>query len=192
MTFDILSKELYSLKQGSGENVAEFGVHLSQQVQILQSEYPRRILPEHVEEMKWDCFYEGLNYKYRGMLAHKVDGKDPAGYSNLFLAPRKLKRRIEARFPLPLKTAKTSVSKVTHSKTSGNLFPSHKLKANYIFTARAVTVGSNDVEESSGVKQEWDGETASADEEAKTSGGVEGSRSIYRVYHRLHQSVQTI
>ena len=35
-----LSKELYSLKQGSGENVAEFGVHLSQQVQILQSEYP--------------------------------------------------------------------------------------------------------------------------------------------------------
>ena len=34
MMFDTLSKELYSLKQGSGENVAEFGVCLSQQVQI--------------------------------------------------------------------------------------------------------------------------------------------------------------
>ena len=38
MTFKALSKELYSLKQGSRENVAEFRVHLSQQVQILQSE----------------------------------------------------------------------------------------------------------------------------------------------------------
>ena len=35
MTFDALSKELYSLKQGMGENMAEFGVCLSQQVQIL-------------------------------------------------------------------------------------------------------------------------------------------------------------
>ena len=50
--FDTSSKELYSLKQGSGENVAEFGVCLSQQVQILQSEYLGRIQQEHIEEMK--------------------------------------------------------------------------------------------------------------------------------------------
>ena len=50
--FDALSKELYSLKQTSGENVAEFVVHLSQQAQILQSEYLGRIQQEHVEEMK--------------------------------------------------------------------------------------------------------------------------------------------
>ena len=43
ITFDTLSKELYSLKKGSRENVAEFGVHLSQQVQILQLEYLGRI-----------------------------------------------------------------------------------------------------------------------------------------------------
>ena len=36
MTFYTLSKELYSLKQGSGENIAKFGVCLSHQVQILQ------------------------------------------------------------------------------------------------------------------------------------------------------------
>ena len=61
MTFDALSKELNFLKQGSGKNVAEFGVCFLQQVQILQSEYPRRIQQEHVEEMKQDHFYEGLN-----------------------------------------------------------------------------------------------------------------------------------
>ena len=52
MTFDTLSKELYSIKQTPGENVAEFRVCLSQQVQILQSEYLGRIQQEHVEEMK--------------------------------------------------------------------------------------------------------------------------------------------
>ena len=64
MTFNALSKELYSLKQGSGENVAKFGVHLSQQVQILQSEYPGRIQQEHIDKMKQYHFYEGLNPKY--------------------------------------------------------------------------------------------------------------------------------
>ena len=52
MTFNTLSKELYSLKQGSGKNVSEFGVCLSQQVQILQSQYLRRIQQEHMVELK--------------------------------------------------------------------------------------------------------------------------------------------
>ena len=46
MTFDVLSKET------PGENVAEFRVHPSQQVHILQSEYMGRIQQQHVEVMK--------------------------------------------------------------------------------------------------------------------------------------------
>ena len=61
MTFDTLSMELYSLKQGSGENMVKFGVHLLQSVQIVQSEYPGRLQQEHAEEMKQDRFYKGLN-----------------------------------------------------------------------------------------------------------------------------------
>ena len=52
LTFNTLSKELYSIKQGSRENVAKFRVCLLQQFQILQSEYPGRIQQEHMEEMK--------------------------------------------------------------------------------------------------------------------------------------------
>ena len=52
MMFDTLSKELYSLKQGLRENMAKFGMCLSQQVQIFQSEYLGRTQWEHVEEMK--------------------------------------------------------------------------------------------------------------------------------------------
>ena len=88
------------------------------------------------------------------MLAHKVDGKNPAGYSDMLIAIRKLERRAEARDPLPPKTAMTSVSNVAHSLTSGNLFPLHKLKGYCTFTAQGVIVGSNEVGEDSGAKQE--------------------------------------
>ena len=86
IVFNSLSKEFYSLKQGVGENVAEFRVHLSHQVQILQSKYQGRILPEHMEEIKCDCFCEGFNPEYHQMLVHKVDSENPAGYSDLLLA----------------------------------------------------------------------------------------------------------
>ena len=56
MMFDILSKELYSLKQGLGENVVEFRMHLLQQIQTIQLEYPGRTQPEHVGEMKYGLF----------------------------------------------------------------------------------------------------------------------------------------
>ena len=135
MTFNALSKELYSLKQGIGENMGEFGVHLSQQVQILQMEYPSRIQQEHVEEVKRDCFYKGLSPVYWWMMAHKVNGENPVTYSKLLLAAQKLEVWLEARDPLLLKTLTTGSSNVTCSHSQGNLFPSRKLKGNHTFTA---------------------------------------------------------
>ena len=115
MTFNTLSKELYSLKQGMGDNMAEFRVHLSQQVQILRMEYPSRIQQEHVEEVKWACFYEGLNPKYQWILAHKGDGENSVTYSKLLLAAWKLERWAEARDPLLPKNTTTGGLNVTHS-----------------------------------------------------------------------------
>ena len=63
---------------------------------------PRKDLCQNtVEEMKCNHFYKGLNPKYQQMLAHKVDGKHPASYSNLLLAKQKLEIQAEARDPLP-------------------------------------------------------------------------------------------
>ena len=86
LIFNALSKELYSPNQGLGENVAEYRVCLSQQVQKLQLEYQGRVWPKHVEEIKCDCFYEGLKPEYWWMLAHKVDDENSPGYSDLLLA----------------------------------------------------------------------------------------------------------
>ena len=93
LMFDAISKEFYSLKWRSSESIAEFGVCLLQQVQILQLENPGRIQPEHVDELQLDYFHKGLNPEYQQILAHKVDGEHPASYSNLLLAAWKLEGR---------------------------------------------------------------------------------------------------
>ena len=174
MMFNTLIKELYSLKQGSGGNVAEFGVHLTQQVQILQSEYLGRIQPKHMEEMKCDCFYEGLGPKNQWMLAHKVDGKNPAGYSDLLLAVQKLERRAEAKDPLPPKTAVASGLKATCSQVPGNLFPSCRLKENCTFTAWAATIEMMKVKQTPAWSKEGEGDTEpSANEEVEALGRTE-------------------
>ena len=160
MMFDALSKELYSLKQGLSKNVAELGVHLSQQVQIHQSEYPGGIHLEYWEEMKCDWFYEGLNPGHKLMLAHKVDSEHPASYSDLPLAAQKLERGGEARNPLPPMMTATNGTNVMHSQMSGNLFPLGKLKGNCTFLPRAVTAGNDMAEEDPSVEQEGEEGTA--------------------------------
>ena len=54
---------------------------------------------EHIEEMKWDHFYEGLNPEYQWLLVHKVDREHSTGYSDLLLAAQKLERQAEVRDP---------------------------------------------------------------------------------------------
>ena len=76
-----------------------------------------------------------LTPEFRHMLVQKVDGDHPASYSDLILAVWKLERQNKARDPLLLKTTTTGGSNVTWSQTPMNLFPSHKLKHNWIFTA---------------------------------------------------------
>ena len=161
--------------------MAEFGVCLSQQVQILQSEYLGRIQQEHIE-MKEDHFHEGLNPKYQQMLAHKVDSEHPAGYSNLLLAAQMLEKWAEARDPLLPKTTPTGGSNVTHSQTLGNLFPSWKLKVSHTFTAQSAVVECKRVAEDSGMKAE---EAESSDrEDPETSSGVGGSdQSVQYIVH---------
>ena len=151
--------------------MAECGVHLSQQVQILQMEYPGRIQQEHVEEVKWDHFYEGLNSEYLQMLPHKVDGESPVTYSELLLAAQKWERQVEAKDPLLPKTTTTRGSNITCSHSQGNLFPSRKLKGSHTFTAQSAVVEDCQTEEDSGPKPDEEKEAKfSAEEDTGLSG----------------------
>ena len=156
-----------------GENVAEFGVCLSHQVQILQTEYPGRMQQEHVEEVKWDHFYESLSPEYQWMLAHKINGESRVTYSELLLAAQKLERWEEARDPLLPETTTSRSSNVIHSHSQRNLFPSRKFKGNCTFTACSAAVEDHETEEDSGPKSDEEKETESpAQEDAGMTGEI--------------------
>ena len=154
MMFGALSKELFSLKQGSRENVAKFGVHLFQQVQILQSEYPGRIQQEHVEEMKQHHFHEGLIPKYWCMMALKVNGEHPGSYS--WLAPCSLEvveMGRSQRSPAPKDYHNWRI-KCYPASDIGELVPSRKLKGSHTFMAQSAIVESIRPEENLSIKPE--------------------------------------
>ena len=77
----------------------------------------------------WDHFYGSLNPKYQQIMAHSIDGEQPAVYSDLLLAVQRLERLAEARDLLLPKTTTTGVSNITLSQTPGNFFPSQGLEA---------------------------------------------------------------
>ena len=96
------------------------------------------------------------------MLAHNVEGEHPASYSDLLLATQELERWAEARDPLPQKMAATSGLNMMHFQMPGNC----------TFATQATTIGNEEVEEDSSVKQEGGEKEPSADEEVKTSGRI--------------------
>ena len=184
MMFHALSKELFSLKQGLGENVAEFGVCLSQQVQILQSECLGRIQLEHVEEMKHDHFHEALSPEY-WQLAHKGDGEPPASYSNLLLVAQKVERWAEAQDSLPLQTATTSGLNVMCSQTQGICFPHLSWKAT-TFAGQATTVGNDELKRSS-CKPQWKrGDRVISWQGDWSLKQSRRDKSVHWVYHSFH------
>ena len=99
----------------------------------------------------------------------------------LHLAAWKLERQAEARDPLLSKTTTTGGSNITHSQSSGNLFPSWILKGSCTFTTQSAAMGSNEGEEDSGVNTEEEEKAEpSAGEDARTSSGVGGTYQSVR------------
>ena len=128
-----------------------------------------------MEKMKWDHFYKGMNPEYWHMLAHKVDGKHPASYSELLLAVWKLEWWAEARDPLLLKPTTTGGTNVTQSQQLGNMYPSRKLKGNHTFTAQSTIVECVETEGDSTVGPEGEKEIESSEGDMETLNEIGGA-----------------
>ena len=128
-----------------------------------------------MEEVKWDCFYEGLSPEYWQMLAHTVDGENPVTYSELLLAAQKLEIWTEVRDPLLPKTTTAGSLNVTHSHSQGDLFPSRKVKGSCTFTAQSTAVEDHETDKDPGPKPDWEKEATSSPEEDTGMLGEVGS-----------------
>ena len=56
----VLNQELFQLWMADKETVSDWGIHLSRHLQILAASFPDHFPPDHVAELKRDCFYGGL------------------------------------------------------------------------------------------------------------------------------------
>ena len=67
---DALNQELFQLWMVDKETVLDWGVFLSRHLQVLAASFPDHFPPDHVAELKRDCFYGGLPKQLKVMVAY--------------------------------------------------------------------------------------------------------------------------
>ena len=67
---DVLNQELFQLQMSKKETVMDWGVHLSRHLQVLVVLFLEHFLPDHITELKCDCFYSGLPKRLKVMVAY--------------------------------------------------------------------------------------------------------------------------
>ena len=67
---DALNQELFQLQMADKETVLDWGVCLSRHLQVLTASFPDCFPPDHVVELKRDCFYGRLPKQLKVMVAY--------------------------------------------------------------------------------------------------------------------------
>ena len=79
---DALNQELFQLWMGEKETVSDWGVCLSRHLQIFMASFLECFPPDHVAELKWDCFYGGLPKWLKVMVAYLKASSNERTYSD--------------------------------------------------------------------------------------------------------------
>ena len=130
---DALNQELIQMRMADKETVSDWGVCLSQHLQILAASFPNRFPPERVAELKRDCFYGGLPKRLKAMVAYLKVGPQVRTYSDYLRATREAEKEdtIElSQSPRVPATDGPSKPRAT------SFFPLRKLKGNQPYTKK--------------------------------------------------------
>ena len=87
-----LNQELFQMRMADKETVSDWGVCLSQHLQILVASFPNRFPPECVAELKRDQFYGGLPKRLKAMVAYLKVGCQVRTYSDYLRAAREAEK----------------------------------------------------------------------------------------------------
>ena len=74
------------MRMADKETVLDWGVCLSQHLQILAVSFPDQFPPDRVAELKRDCFYGGLPKRLKAMVAYLKAGPQVRMYSDYLRA----------------------------------------------------------------------------------------------------------
>ena len=89
---DALNQELFQLWMADKETISDWGVCLSRHLQILAASFPDHFPPDHVAELKWDCFYGKLPKRLKAMVAYLKASPYKKTYSDYLRAAREVEK----------------------------------------------------------------------------------------------------
>ena len=85
---DALNQELFQLWMADKETISDWGICLSRHLQVLAASFPEHFLPDHVAELKCDCFYGGLSKYLKAIVAYLKASPQEKSYSDYLQAAR--------------------------------------------------------------------------------------------------------
>ena len=89
---DALNQELFQLWMADKETVLDWDICLSRHLQVLAASFPDYFPPDHVAELKRDCFYSGLPMQLKAMVAYLKAGPQVRMYSDYLRAAREAEK----------------------------------------------------------------------------------------------------
>ena len=89
---DVLNQELFQLRMVDKETVSEWSVCLSRHLQVLAASFPDCFPPDHVADLKRDCFYGRLPKPLEVMVAYLKVGPQVRTYSDYLSAAREAEK----------------------------------------------------------------------------------------------------
>ena len=124
---EVLNQELFQLWMVDKETVLDWGICLSRHLQVLAASFPDHFPPDHVAELKRDCFYGGLPKQLKAMVAYLKVGPQVRTYSDYLRATHEAEK--EDSIELPQGPRAQTTDNPPKPRTT-SFFPLRKLKGN--------------------------------------------------------------
>ena len=94
-----LNQELFQLRMVDKETMLDWGVCLSRHLQVLTTSFPDHFPPDHVAELKRDCFYSRLPKQLKVMIAYLKAGPQVRTISDYLRATREAEKEDSIELP---------------------------------------------------------------------------------------------
>ena len=109
------------------ETVSDWGIHLSRHLQVLAASFPDHFPPDHVAELKRDCFYSGLPKQLKAMVAYLKVGLEVRTCSDYLRAAREAEKEDSIEL---FQGPRTQIADGPPKPRTTSFFPLRKLKGN--------------------------------------------------------------
>ena len=96
---DVLNQELFQLQMADKETVSDWAIYLSRHLQVLAASFPDHFPPDHVAELKRDCFYGRLPKQLKVMVAYLKVGLLVRTYSDYLRTTREAEKEDSIELP---------------------------------------------------------------------------------------------